>query len=78
MVSRGMGRSFQHFKNYAWFPLTDANNSRAEAWFAHYGVWSLLFSWAPVIDDPLTVVAGMLRVTFGQFLLLVMIGKVLR
>lgn len=78
VVNWGMGRSFQHFKDRAWFPLKDAANSRAQAWFARFGVWSLLFSWLPVIGDPLTVVAGMLRVSFGQFLLLVTIGKVLR
>ena len=73
-----MGRSFQHFKNRPWFPLQDATNNRAQAWFARYGVWSLLLSWVPVIGDPLTVVAGMLRVSFGRFVLLVTIGKVLR
>ncbi len=78
VVNWGMGRSFQHFKNRPWFPLQDATNNRAQAWFARYGVWSLLLSWVPVIGDPLTVVAGMLRVSFGRFVLLVTIGKVLR
>lgn len=78
VVNWGMGKSFQYFKNRPWFPLKDATNIRAQAWFARYGVWSLLFSWVPVIGDPLTVVAGMLKVSFGHFLLLVTIGKVLR
>ena len=77
-VNWGMGRYFLHFKDRGWFPLQDATNSRAQAWFARYGVWSLLFSWVPLIGDPLTVVAGILRVSFGRFLLFVAVGKVLR
>jgi len=39
---------------------------------------SLLFAWVPVIGDPLTVVAGILKVNFFGFLLLVGIGKTAR
>jgi len=38
-------------------------------------VWSLLFAWVPFIGDPLTFAAGVLRVNFWLFLLLVSIGK---
>lgn len=51
---------------------------RAENRFEKYGVFSLLFAWVPVIGDPLTVVAGVLKVNFMIFLLLVSIGKFLR
>ena len=40
-----------------------------------YGVYSLLFSWLPVIGDPLTVAAGVLRIKLSVFLLLVTVGK---
>ncbi|QJB57098.1 YqaA family protein [Pseudodesulfovibrio sp. zrk46] len=43
--------------------------------FEKYGAGSLLFAWVPVIGDPLTVAAGVLRVNFPLFLLLVTIGK---
>lgn len=44
-------------------------------WFERFGKWSLLMAWAPFIGDPLTFIAGMLRLTFWQFLILVFISK---
>jgi membrane protein YqaA with SNARE-associated domain len=46
--------------------------------FKRYGTLCLLFAWVPVIGDPLTVVAGVLRVNFTLFLALVTTGKALR
>ncbi|MBB6054940.1 hypothetical protein [Tolumonas osonensis] len=43
-----------------------------------YGKWSLLLSWVPVIGDPLTVMAGILREPVLPFLLLVTVAKVSR
>lgn len=51
---------------------------RAERFFGKYGSWSLLFSWLPVIGDPLCLVGGLLRVHFGRFSLLVFTGKLVR
>ena len=42
------------------------------------GKLSLLFAWVPIIGDPLTLVAGLLRVRFLDFIMLVAIGKVSR
>lgn len=77
-VNWGMGRYFLLFKDRSWFPMKDATNARAQAWFARYGIWSLLLSWVPIIGDPLTLVAGIMRVSIGQFLIFVGVGKVLR
>lgn len=78
VVNWGMGRYFLHFRDRSWFPLKDATNARAQAWFARYGSWSLLFSWVPVVGDPLTLIAGVMQVPFARFLIVVGIGKVLR
>jgi len=78
VVNWGMGRYFMLFKDRSWFPKKDATNARAQAWFARYGIWSLLLSWVPIIGDPLTLVAGIMRVSIGQFLIFVAVGKVLR
>ncbi len=43
-----------------------------------YGVWAMLFAWMPVIGDPLTIVAGVIRMNFWIFLVLVTIGKFAR
>ena len=46
--------------------------------FSRYGVYSLLFAWVPVVGDPLTVVAGVLKINWFIFLSLVTAGKLLR
>jgi len=61
-----------------WLRLSDSEFSRAQQRFKQYGTLSLLLAWVPVIGDPLTVVAGVLRVRLLWFLLLVSIGKLLR
>lgn len=43
-----------------------------------WGTVSLLFAWVPVVGDPLTVAAGVLRVNFVHFLCLVTVGKLAR
>lgn len=58
--------------------MDEHDRLRAERFFARYGSWSLLLSWLPVVGDPLCVVAGMLRVGAGRFVLLVTVGKVAR
>lgn len=51
---------------------------RAEQRFVKYGMFSLCFAWVPIIGDPLTVMAGVLRVRLQWFLILVTSGKLLR
>ena len=51
---------------------------KAERRFKKYGVYSLFFAWVPVIGDPLTVVAGILKINVFIFLVLVTTGKLLR
>ena len=46
--------------------------------FERYGAWSLFFSWLPIIGDPLTFVAGMVRYTWWKFLLIVSSAKLAR
>lgn len=61
-----------------WLRMSEAEFVAAEQRFAKYGVWSLCLAWAPVIGDPLTVMAGILRVRLLWFVLLVTLGKCLR
>ena len=58
--------------------VREAAMARAQRWYDRYGVWSLLASWVPVIGDPLTVVAGLMRVSFLPFVLIVAFAKGLR
>jgi membrane protein YqaA with SNARE-associated domain len=76
VVNWVLGLYIARFRDRRWFPVTPAAYARAEGWYRRWGVWSLLLSWLPVVGDPLTVVAGALRVGFWRFLLLVTIGKI--
>jgi membrane protein YqaA with SNARE-associated domain len=49
---------------------------RARNWYQRYGRWTLLLSWVPIIGDPITVAAGVLRERMSVFLGLVTIAKV--
>ena len=51
---------------------------KAERLYNRYGSWSLLFSWMPVIGDPLCLVGGALKIRFARFALLVFSGKLAR
>ena len=61
-----------------WFPFKETQIERSSKWFNKFGRWSLLFAWIPIIGDPLTLAAGLLRVKFIEFIILVTIGKVSR
>ncbi|MBP9955838.1 YqaA family protein [Geopseudomonas guangdongensis] len=73
-----LGRSLDRFRHRRWFPVGAAQLDRAQHWYRRYGRWSLLLSWLPVVGDPLTLVAGMLRESLWVFLLLVGLAKGLR
>ena len=64
--------------NKKWFPFKQNQIDVASNRFNRFGIWSLLFSWLPVIGDPLTLIAGILRVNFLLFLILVAAGKISR
>lgn len=70
-----LGRFIEHFRDRPWFPVSPEKLARAEAWYRRFGVLSLLLSWVPIIGDPLTVVAGVLRTPFLTFLALVTLAK---
>ncbi len=71
-----LGRGIERFRDRPWFPAGGAKLERAQRWYRRYGKWSLLLSWAPIIGDPITLVAGVLREPFPMFLLLVTIAKI--
>ena len=70
-----LGRYFYHLRERRWFPIKKARLEKAERWYHKYGRWSLLLSWAPIIGDPLTLLAGILREPISSFLVIVAIAK---
>jgi len=78
VVNWVLGRWFAHYSGKRWFPIDEKAYARAVGWYNRFGVWSLLLAWLPVIGDPLTAVAGALRVPLLRFVVLVTIGKAAR
>lgn len=70
-----LGRGIEHFRHKRWFPVSEAKLEKAQVMYRRYGYWSLLLSWVPLIGDPITLVAGVMREPFWRFLLLVILAK---
>ena len=78
VVNWVLGFYSRNLSTKKWFPFKDKQIENSSKWFNKFGKWSLLFAWVPIIGDPLTLVAGLLRVRFLDFIILVTIGKVSR
>ncbi len=70
-----LGRSLEHFKDQRWFPVKPRHLESAQRRYQRYGHWSLLLSWLPIIGDPLTLAAGVLREPLWRFVLIVTLAK---
>lgn len=60
------------------FSVEERKMQKAENLFQRWGAPILLLSWAPVIGDPLTAFAGVLRLPLMSFSIWVLVGKVIR
>ncbi|MEM6384281.1 MAG: YqaA family protein [Pseudomonadota bacterium] len=78
VVNYYLGLGIQHYRDKPWFPGNEKALARGRKFYAKWGRWSLLLAWTPVIGDPLTVVAGVMREKLWVFLVLVTISKVTR
>ena len=77
-VNYGLGYSLRMPQVQKWLGISQKSLERAEARFQRMGTWALLFAWVPMIGDPLTFVAGTLRVKLVWFVVLVSAGKLAR
>ncbi|NQD91299.1 DedA family protein [Pseudomonas sp. CrR25] len=75
LVNWLLGRYLAHFRQRRWFPVGERKLEQAQRWYARFGHWSLLLSWLPLIGDPLTLVAGVMREPCWRFLLIVGLAK---
>ncbi len=73
-----LGVGVERFRDKPWFPAGGKALDRAQRWYRRYGKWSLLASWVPVIGDPITFVAGVMKEPLPIFLVLVTIAKTAR
>jgi len=70
-----LGGQAQRFADRKWFPVRPEQMARATQWFSRFGKPALLLSSLPLVGDPLTVVAGVMRMRLPLFLLLVFLAK---
>jgi membrane protein YqaA with SNARE-associated domain len=75
VMNYGLGYYVHRFKDRRWFPASPQQLEKAQRAYARWGRYSLLASWVPIIGDPITVVAGVLRDRFTVFLALVTVAK---
>lgn len=78
VVNWWIGLYLLRFQDRPWFYFSSDQIARAQAWFQRYGYWTLLLAWLPVGGDPLTLVAGIMKIRLRVFLVLVALGKGLR
>lgn len=86
LVGNTLGASVNWFLGYRGIdllrrklsPFNARQLDRGTRAFKKFGILSLLFSWLPIVGDPLTFAAGVLKVPFATFLLPVAFGKAVR
>lgn len=78
LINWWLGQRVERLRHKSWFPVSQTRLTQAQCWYARYGRWSLLLAWMPVIGDPLTVAAGVMREPFWPFLILAGSGKIAR
>lgn len=70
-----MGRFLDHFSDRSWFPVSSSTLGKAQLWYGRWGWWSLFGSWLPLVGDPITLAAGVMREPIWRFILIVTLAK---
>ncbi|MDO4222481.1 MAG: YqaA family protein [Acinetobacter sp.] len=71
-----LGLHLQRFQQHRWFPFSAQSLAKAQHFYQRYGVYSLLLSWLPIIGDPITLIAGVLKTPFWRFVIIVSMAKI--
>lgn len=78
MVNWWLGMNILKLHDYKWFPLKNDKLEKVQRLYGKYGYWSLLLSWLPIVGDPLTLIAGVMREPLWRFTLIVAVAKTSR
>lgn len=70
-----LGGKIEHYKDKKWFPVSEKNMLKAQKIYQKYGFYCLFLSWMPIIGDPITLIAGLLKENFMRFLWIVSLAK---
>lgn len=73
-----LGRYLSRFQQEKWFPVKTSYIEKAKLLFDRHGRATLLLAGIPLIGDPITIVAGALKVNFGFYLLTAGLSKCAR
>ena len=74
VIGRGIGNSVMRMEKIQASPRYQS----ITGWYQAYGRWTLLLSWVPIIGDPITVIAGVLKEPLKSFVLIVALAKTTR
>ena len=77
-VNWWLGLQVDRLGQRRWFPVSEDKLQKMRETYARWGWPSLLLSWAPIIGDPLTLVAGVMKEPFWRFFLVVTFAKTAR
>ncbi|MES2845068.1 MAG: YqaA family protein [Pseudomonadota bacterium] len=75
VVNWAIGRFLMRYSDHPRFPFSSKQVVRAQGWYGRWGWVSLLGSWLPIVGDPLTLAAGMMREPLWRFMLVVTLAK---
>jgi membrane protein YqaA with SNARE-associated domain len=78
LVNWFLGRYIESYRGKRWFPFNDSTLEKAQKLYGRFGKWMLLLSWTPVVGDPLTIIAGIMRLHWLKFLAIVAPAKAAR
>lgn len=78
LITYGIGIGGSAFLLERVLKIAPERLDRSKALLNRYGGWILLFSWVPVIGDPLCLAAGIFRMKPVVFLLPTLLGKAAR
>jgi membrane protein YqaA with SNARE-associated domain len=78
VVNWVLGLFVERWRDHPRFPVKPDEFAKYQEWYSRWGVWSLLLAWVPVIGDPLTVMAGVMRTPLWLFVLVTGLGKLAR
>lgn len=77
-VNWWIGGQVDRFRGRRWFPVSDAALQKARSAYGRWGWPSLLLAWAPIVGDPLTLAAGVMKEPLWRFVAVVGAAKTAR
>lgn len=78
LVNYAVGKWGRRFVRAPWLRIDPRQLARGEAVYGRWGAPILFFAWMPIVGDPLTLAAGVLKVPLPVFIFWVALGKALR